>query len=43
MAERLTSFAPQEILASLELRTQSLSMSQKKISSGVVHEVPVDI
>jgi uncharacterized protein YdeI (YjbR/CyaY-like superfamily) len=39
MAERLTSFAQQEILVPVGL---TLSMSQKKISSGVVHEVPAD-
>src|SRR5262245_41997671 len=36
-------FAQQEILAS-GLRKESFSMSQKKkISSGVVHEVPADL
>src|SRR5437762_1823808 len=43
MAERPTSFAQQEILAPLGLRKESLSMSQKKISSGVVHKVPADL
>jgi hypothetical protein len=43
MAERPTSFAQQEILAPLGLRKESLSMSQKRISSGVVHEVPADL
>ena len=35
-------FAQQEILAS-GLRKEGFSMSQKKISSGVVHEVPADL
>src|SRR5260370_39485173 len=43
MAERPTSFAQQEILALLGVRKASLSMSQTKISSGVVHEVPADL
>ena len=45
MAERATSFAQQEILAPLGLTKGELiySMSQKKISSGVVHEVPADL
>jgi len=50
MAERPTSFAQQEILAPLELTKAELiyvaknkSMSQKKLSSGVVHEVPADL
>jgi hypothetical protein len=43
MAERPTSFAQQEILAPLGLRKERLSMSQKRISSGVVHEVPADL
>ncbi|MGA8028473.1 MAG: hypothetical protein WB992_15115, partial [Bryobacteraceae bacterium] len=42
MTERPTSFAQQEILAPLELTKGELSMSRKKISSGVVHEVPAD-
>ncbi len=43
MAERPTFFAQQEILALLGLRKASLSMTQKKISSGVVHEVSADL
>src|ERR1700719_1156807 len=43
MAERPTSFAQQEILAPLGLTKESLSMSKKKISSGVVHEVTADL
>src|SRR5438105_3562625 len=42
MAERPTSFAQQEILAPLWL-TKGELMSKKKISSGVVHEVPADL
>ena len=41
MSERLTSFS--EILAPLERTKESLSMSQKKISGGVVHQVPADL
>jgi Bacteriocin-protection, YdeI or OmpD-Associated len=36
-------FAQQEILAPLGLTKETLSMSRKKISSGVVHEVPADL
>ncbi len=43
MAERPTSFAQQEILAAVDLRKERLSMSQKKVSSGVVHELPADL
>src|ERR1700684_1105058 len=47
MADRPTSFSRQEILAPLaayERRAyQSLTMSQKKISSGVVHQLPADL
>ncbi len=42
MAARPTSFAQQEILASLGV-TKAEPMSPKKISSGVVHEVPADL
>ena len=41
MSERLTSFS--EILAPLERTKESLSMSQKKISGGVVHQLPADL
>ena len=41
MSERLTSFS--EILAPLERTKESLSMWQKKISGGVVHQVPADL
>jgi hypothetical protein len=41
MSERLTSFS--EILAPLERTKESSSMSQKKISGGVVHQVPADL
>ena len=41
MSECLTSFS--EILAPLERTKESLSMSQKKISGGVVHHVPADL
>ena len=43
MGERLTSFAQQEILAPLELTKGELIYVEKKISSGVVHEVPADL
>src|ERR1700730_13800528 len=43
MAERPTSFAQQEILAPLELTKVELIYAAKKISSGVVHEVPADL
>jgi hypothetical protein len=42
MAERPTSSAPQKILAPLELTKGELIYVAKKISSGVVHEVPAD-
>ncbi len=41
MSERLTSFS--EILAPLERTKENLSTSQKKISGGVVHQVPADL
>jgi len=41
MSECLTSFS--EILAPLERTKESLSMSRKKISGGVVHQVPADL
>ena len=41
MSERPTSFS--QILAPLERTKESLSMSQKKISGGVVHQVPADL
>ena len=43
MDKRSTSFAQQEILAPLQLTKESLSMSQKKISSGVVYRLAVDL
>jgi hypothetical protein len=43
MAERPTSFAQQEILAPLEPMKGELIYVAKKISSGVVHEVPADL
>ena len=43
MAERPTSFAQQEILAPLGLTKGELIYVAKKISSGVVHEVPADL
>src|SRR5579862_5667329 len=47
MVERPTSFAQQEILAPLGLTKGDLYMAQKtsqrKISSGVVHDVPADL
>src|SRR5947208_16445298 len=43
MAERPTCFAQQDILAPVGLTKESLSMSQTKISSGVVHELPGDL
>jgi hypothetical protein len=43
MTERPTSFAQQEILAPLELTKGDLIYVAKKISSGVVHEVPSDL
>ena len=43
MAERPESFAQQEILAPLELMKGELIYVAKKISSGVVHEVPADL
>ena len=43
MAERPTSFAEQEILAPLGLTKGELIDVAKKISSGVVHEVPGDL
>ena len=42
MAARPTSFAQQEILTSLGV-SKAEPASQKKISSGVVHEVPADL
>ena len=42
MAARPTSFAHQDILPSLGV-TKEEPMSQTKISSGVVHEVPADL
>ncbi len=42
MAERPTAFAQQEILARVELTKAELIYIAKKISSGVVHEVPAD-
>jgi hypothetical protein len=43
MAELPTPFAQQEILAPLELTKGELIYVKKKISSGVVHEVPADL
>src|ERR1700693_2643070 len=43
MAERPRSFAQQEILAPLGLTKGELIYVAKKISSGVVHEVPADL
>jgi hypothetical protein len=43
MAVRPTSFAQQEILAPLGLTKGELIYVAKKISSGVVHEVPADL
>jgi hypothetical protein len=43
MAEQPTSFAQQEILAPLGLTKGELIYVAKKISRGVVHEVPADL
>ncbi len=44
MAERPTSFAQQEILAPLgAYERRAYLWRKKKISSGVVHEVPADL
>ena len=43
MAERPTSFAQPETAYGSALRKKILSMSQRKISSGVVHQVPADL